>query len=233
MGSPTAGSTSPAPGRRAATPALRRSARTVLILGSAFAAMAAFGPTWASRVGVTFALTAAVVACVLAWREIAQARRAHAHAMLADSRQHGQALRAERTHNASVLDTLAQRSQAAGAEISRHQTVVAGLKGQVSTLRGDNSFLRSEVTHRESVICALRDTVRVRESELMALREGGHDAEIHALPRRALVDHAPVGDAFPGADERWSDGSHPTVVELVRIDTAMVLPNYEEDRRLA
>lgn len=67
----------------------------------------------------------------------------------------------------------------------------------------------------------------------MALREGGHDAEIHALPRRVLVDHAPVGDAFPVADERWSDGSHPTVVELVRIDTAMVLPNYEEDRRLA
>ena len=37
---------------------------------------------------------------------------------------------------------------------------------------------------------------------------------------------------MPTADELWADGSHPTVVDLKMIDTAMVLPNYEADRRV-
>jgi len=212
---------------------LRRTARTILILGSAFAATAAFGPTWAIRLGLAVAVAVAVVACLLGWREVAHARRSHAHAMLAASRQHGQALRAERTHNASVLDTLTERSQAAGAEINRQQTVVAGLKAEVATLRGDNASLHGEIRHRESVIVALRDTVRAREAELIALRDQGHEAELHAMPRRVLAEDPRAGKAFPGSDERWSDGPSPTVVDLVPIDVAMVLPNYEEDRRLA
>jgi hypothetical protein len=102
----------------------------------------------------------------------------------------------------------------------------------VSGLRGDTVFLTSEVSHRETVITALRETVRAREAELISLRDDG-DCEVHHMPRRVLAEHESVWDEIPAVDELWSNGSHPTVVDLKTIDTAMVLPNYEVDRKLA
>ena len=38
---------------------------------------------------------------------------------------------------------------------------------------------------------------------------------------------------MPEPDDLWTDGTHPTVVDLKMIEMAMVLPNYEADRQLA
>ena len=88
------------------------------------------------------------------------------------------------------------------------------------------------MTHRETVITALRETVRAREAELISLREED-DCEVHHMPRRVLAEHESAWDEIPGVDELWTDGSHPTVVDLKMIDTAMVMPNFEADRQLA
>ena len=82
------------------------------------------------------------------------------------------------------------------------------------------------MTHRETVITALRETVRAREAELISLRDED-DCEVHHMPRRVLAEHESAWDEIPGVDELWTDGSHPTVVDLKMIETAMVLPNYE------
>jgi hypothetical protein len=110
--------------------------------------------------------------------------------------------------------------------------MVAELKMQVSGLRGDTVFLAGEVSHRETVINALRETVRAREAELISLRDD-EECEVHHMPRRVLAEHESVWDEIPRVDELWSDGSHPTVVDLKTIDTVTVLPNYEVDRKLA
>ena len=176
--------TSPAAAKRKeAVSPLRRTSEIVLVTGTVVSVIAAFGPTWAVRLGIAVAIVAAVVACLFAWRELFSARRQHARAMLAASVDHGRALTEERTRNAAVVDTLRARIADAGVLIEKQRVTIAELKMRISGLKGDKAYLRAEVDHRESVISALRDTVRAREAELIALarrtrRRGAH----HAAP---------------------------------------------------
>jgi hypothetical protein len=225
--------TSPTFASRQAKPTtLRRASEIVLVSGTVLAVVAAFGPGWSVRLGVAVAVIAAIMACAFAWRELRNARRGHAKAMLAALQEHGRQLTEERARNAAVVDTLSGRIADARAVIEKLRVMVAELKMQVSGLRGDTVFLAGEVSHRETVITALRETVRAREAELISLRDET-DCEMHHMPRRVLAEHESVWDEIPGVDDLWADGSHPTVVDLRMIDTAMVMPNYEVDRKLA
>ncbi|HEY5820929.1 MAG TPA: hypothetical protein VIT20_03060 [Propionibacteriaceae bacterium] len=221
------------PHRQAKTSPLRRTSEIVLVAGTVIAVAAAFGPTWLVRVGVVVAVAAAVVACVFAWRELFFVRRKHAKDMLEASQQHGKVLHEERTRTGAVVDTLTKRVKDAGVVIDGQRVVIATLRTEISGLNGDRAYLRSEIEHRETVITSLRETVRSREAELIALHdEGGQggEASVHHMPRRVLAEHESAWEDVPNADELWSDGSHPTVVDMKLIDTAMVLPNYEVDR---
>jgi len=228
----------PAGSRVAPMSTLRRASKIVLVVGSAIAIAAAFGPTWLVRVGIVVAVTAAVLACVLAWRELFAARRAHAAAMLSSSRAHGAALKEERQRNGEVVDTLSGRVRDAGVVIERQRVTIAELQVQISGLKGDKAYLRAELDHREGVISSLRDTVRAREAELKARDAADAErlaevaADVRLLPRRVLAEHTTTYNELPGAEDLWTDGSHPTVVDLKMLDTAKVLPNYEADRRV-
>ena len=218
--------------RQAKPSRLRRASEIVLVAGTVVAVIAAFGPGWSVRLGVAVAVAAAVLACVFAWRELSATRRGHAKAMLAAAQEHGRQLTEERTRNAAVVDTLNGRIADARVVIERLRVMVAELKMQVSGLRGDTVFLTGEVSHRENVIAALRETVRAREAELISLREED-DCEVHHMPRRVLADHESKWDEIPGVDELWGDGNHPTVFDLRTITTAMAMPNYEVDRQVS
>lgn len=223
---------SSAPSRKAKPSPLRRASEIVLVAGTVLAVAAAFGPTWLVRVGVGVAVVAAVLACVLAWRELFSARREHARQTLAASQQHGKALSEERSRNGAVVDTLTRRVKDGAVVIDGQRVIIATLRGEISTLKGDTAYLRTEVEHRETVITSLRETVRSREAELIALHSEGADADVHHMPRRVLAEHESAWDELPDADDLWSDGSHPTVVDMKLIDAAMVLPNYEMDRKV-
>ena len=97
------------PSRRASTPPLRRAAKFVLILGTASSFGLAFGPNWATKIGIAVAVAAAIVGCMLAWRELWHVHRAHAHQVLEISKKHGKALSEERRHNAGVLELMSKR----------------------------------------------------------------------------------------------------------------------------
>lgn len=220
-GPPASARATSTPSRQAKPSLLRRATEIVLVAGTVLALAAAFGPTWLVRVGVAVAVVTAVVACVLAWREHFASRRAHAAQMLQASQQHGQALSEERTRNGQVVDTLTRRVKDAEVVIGGQRVIIATLRGEISTLKGDVVYLRSEVEHRETVITSLRETVRSREAELIALHaEEGGEAAVHALPRRVLAEHESVWDGLPDADDLWGDGSHPTVADMVMIDFA-------------
>ncbi len=57
------------------------------------------------------------------------------------------------------------------------------------------------------------------------------------MPRRSKLDPESGAQASADPDDIWTDGTHPTVVDMAAIDADLigepVLPNYEEDRRLA
>jgi len=220
--------------RAAKSSKLRRASGAVLVIGTVLAVVAAFGPIWMVRAGVGVAVATAILACVFAYRQLFVVRRQHAKDLLGASRRHGQAMREERTHNASVVDALSLRISQAGEIIEGQQVIIGKLQTQVSSLNGDAVYLRGEIAHRETVITSLRETVRSREAELIALHSDGLEnagGDVHHMPRRVLAEHESTWADVPNADELWGDGSYPTVVDLKMLETAMVLPNYEAKRR--
>jgi hypothetical protein len=233
--------TAPAiPSRRLKPSRFRYISEVVLVSGTVVAAIAASGPIWSVRLGVAAAIVTALVACTLAWRELYAARHTHAQAMLQATREHGAALRDERSQNAAVVDALSVRIADASRVIEKQRITLALHRQQISALKGDRVYLNGEIEYRTEVIFALRETVREREAELIMLR-GEPDAEVHHMPRRVLVAEPALGwrpmeadDTLSGAlgsDVLESDGLGPKVIDLKAIEMAM--PNYEADRQPA
>lgn len=224
------GAPAPSAARREGTSTLRRATQVVLVLGTVLALLSAVGPLWLVRVGVVVAVVAGVLACALAWRELFWARRQHARAMLAASREHGAALHEERNRNADVVDTLTERVRSAGMVVAGQRSTIAGLHSTVAGLRGEVSALTDArdalvgaVAARDGVIGLLRSTMQQQEAALIAPGERPEEApgsaSVHHMPRRVRTDR----DAEPVDTD---------VVDLKTLETAMVLPNYEGDRRV-
>ena len=224
------GVTSPAAASRGLKDSpLQRISEIVLIVGTVLAAAAASGPTSVVRLGVAVAIAAALVACAFAWRALNTARRTHAQAMLKVTREHGAALTEERTRNAAVVDTLSRRIRDAGKVIEKQRVTIALQRQQVSRLTEDRVFLRGEIEYRDKFISGLRETVRDREAELIALRDEP-GAEVHHMPRRVLAEHEPTWQELNASDDTAAELS-PDAVDLKIIE--MVTPNYEAERQLA
>jgi hypothetical protein len=222
-----------APHRRQPPSTLRRISLVVLVVGTVVSVAAAFGPLWAVRCGVVVAVTAAVLATALAWRQLFVQRRRHAAQTLAASRAHHQALREERQHNAAVLRVVTDRNDQAMIELERQQRVIGGLRTEVARLRGDKAGLSATLARRETELAEVRVILQARDAELQELTSpDGVNAEVRAMPRRLLVELGSGDQGGPAADELWSDGDHPTVVDLAAIEVP-AMPNFEVDRRLA
>ena len=214
--------------RRLKPSALQRISEVVLIAGTVGAVAAASGPVWVVRLGVAVAITAALVACAFAWRDLNAARHAHAQAMLQAARHHGVRLTEERHRNAAVVEALSMRIADAGKVIERQRTRIAQQRLEISSLNQDQTYLKGEIEYREKVIAALRDTLREREAELITSSDEA-DAQIHHMPRRVFVGHDFVWQEMPAEDEIVPESL--PVVDIKIIDA--VLPNYEADRQPA
>ena len=224
--------TSPATASRGlkASP-LQRMSEIVLITGTVAAAAAAAGPLWLVRLGVATAIMAALVACAFAWRELNSARHAHADAMLKASREHGVALREERSRTAAVVDALGLRIRDAGKVIERQRIRIAEQRLEIAGLRDDRGYLRGEVEHRDKVIFELREAVREREPERDTPRaEAEAEAEVHHMPRRVLAGQDEFVWQELSPEDEISE-SRQSLVDLKII--SMTLPNYEDDRQPA
>ena len=205
------------------TSPLRRATQLVLGFGTVLAVASILGPLWLVRVGVAVAVAAGLLACALAWRELFWSRRQHARAMLSASHEHSTALTAERVRNAAVVDTLSERVRGAGRVIAGQRLTIAQLRTQLAVLRTDKTHLIAEVARRETTLGVLRNTIAARDAEQATRRGDAEAAPVRHMPRRVLTSEE---SRSPGADR-----SHPAVVDLAMIETAMVLPNYEDDRQ--
>lgn len=197
----------------------------MLVLGIAVAVAAAFGPDWVIRAGVGALVITAVVACACAWNELAQARQEHSAAMLAAARNHGKALTEERRHNGTVVDTLTDRAKNAAGEAERLRVDRVQLQRVIASLHGDKAALKAELALRENTIAGLRELI---EAPREAAAETAGEAEVLGLPRRVKTEHESLWDSLPQADELWSDGDHPTVVDLKAVAAMIELVEAEE-----
>ena len=222
--------TSPATASRGLTASrLQRISEIVLITGTVAAAAAAAGTLWMVRLGVAAAISAALLACAFAWRELNSARHAHADAMLKAAREHGAALTEERSRNAAVVDALGTRIFDANKVIERQRMRMAAQRLEISGLKEDRVYLRGEVEYRVKVISALRETVREQEVELIT-PPAELDAEVHHMPRRVLAGQEDfVWQELSAEDE--ITGAVPSLADLAII--SMAQPEYEDDRQPA
>jgi hypothetical protein len=222
--------TSPATASRGLTASrLQRISEIVLITGTVAAAAAAAGTLWMVRLGVATAISAALLACAFAWRELNSARHAHADAMLKAAREHGAALTEERSRNAAVVDALGTRIFDASKVIERQRMRMAAQRLEISGLKEDRVYLRGEVEYRVKVISALRETVREQEVELIT-PPAELDAEVHHMPRRVLAGQEDfVWQELSAEDE--ITGALPSLADLAII--SMAQPEYEDDRQPA
>lgn len=213
------------PARKQAAPARQRISTAVLVAGTALSLGSLFGPDWALRAGVVVALASAAASCALAWRELYLVKRKHARDLLAAGRRHTEDLRAERHHNAEVLDTVGERASRWRQEVDRQQTQIAGLRVEVTALGSDLSSVRRQLVRADGVIAGLRETLRERDLEIAAMPAAGArtEADLHALPRRVQLDRPEVAGSSSGAGR--------TVLDL-RAEVP-ALPNFEADRRPA
>ena len=222
--------TSPATASRGLTASrLQRISEIVLITGTVAAAAAAAGTLWMVRLGVATAISAALLACAFAWRELNSARHAHADAMLKAAREHGAALTEERSRNAAVVDALGTRIFDASKVIERQRMRMAAQRLEISGLKEDRLYLRGEVEYRVKVISALRETVREQEVELIT-PPAELDAEVHHMPRRVLAGQEDfVWQELSAEDE--ITGAVPSLADLAII--SMAQPEYQDDRQPA
>src|SRR4029453_13653998 len=91
-------------------------------------------------------------------------------AMLKATREHGEALSEERSRNAAVVETLSGRITDAREGIEKQRGITARGRQQIGSLKDDRAYLTGEVDYRGKVISSLRETLREREAELIALR---------------------------------------------------------------
>ena len=208
--------------RREPVARAHRTTQTVLVVGSVVALAAAFGPLWVVRAGLVVAIATCVATCLLAWRELADARRRHAHRLLVTDKRHGDVLRSERARNAEVVDALSERLSSTGMVVVGQRRSIAQLRGEVGVLTTERDGLAEQVAERDGLIGLFRASLAEQEVALLAVRAqqaaladqiaAQADAEVHALPRRS----------------RTADVLDPEMAEL-----AMVMPNYEATRRYA
>lgn len=201
--------------------------RSVVLAGLVAAGLVAVaslaGPIWLVRVGSIVGLAAGVVAAVLAVRALRRLDERHREAageqVITLERAHGEQLRAQRTKDAAVVDTLRGhlREREAAAErlrarISRADDVIGKQRTSLDSLHAECGELRKQVADRDGTISGLRGTLAAREEELAALLGDIDDAEVYAMPRRVRTA------------ERAAEPESNELVDLATMQTASPQP---------
>lgn len=184
-----------------------------------------------AQTGVAVALVASFVAVGFAWREVkllSTAHRDEVKSLLTASqeiynRQHREAL--------EMLDRFDERANHLNATVQRLNAQLGAAHSELATMRGNNVWLRGEVAERQAKVDAL-------EAKIVEL-EAARDAAAEAAAREAeettanLVALPTCGgstsDLLPTAEDLWSDGDHPTVVDLGLLS----LPEMVDERKQA
>lgn len=195
----------------------------VLVAGAVVAAALAIGGLWVVRGGVALAIVTAVTSVVLAWREATLDRQEVARRDLENARAQGLELTRERRSNMSVVNTLESRNTAIASRVDDLTTEIRTLRAEIASLRKIKGELVEGIAERDVELLALRTELAKAQQELRKLV--GDEAEVFAMPRRGAVkESASEWAALPTAEELWSDGDHPTVVDM----KALVYPETDE-----
>ena len=162
----------------------RRLARAVMATGSVAAVLLSMGPLALVRAGVVVAVLTAIVACVAAWREVADVRRRAAKLAGDALVAHGAKLREQRETHLRVLTVLQRRHDRLAERLDDAQHDNARLRADAGRLAGERDAARHE-----------RDALRVERDGLLLERDELRlERDVLEIQRDELA-----GTASPGA----------------------------------
>lgn len=203
----------------------RRATLYILIAVTIVAVICAFGPLWMVRVGLGVALLGAATSVWYAFKEINRLEVLHRTELKAVRDQAVLAARAHHDESMELIETFTSRYKAHGQQLSALRGELASRQQELSTLRGNVISATAEADRRGERITELEAQLAERQAELEALEvkltelAAEHDGELVTLPRRVVSRKAAdAARAVPTAAELWSDGNHPTVVDLALLN---------------
>ena len=204
---------------------IRRSSRrsaVVLAVGAIIAVAASVGGAWPARAGVLIAVAAGVAALVLATNRARRVRQLHGEQLVTISRAQRDQVRELRAHHRGVVDSLSAANTHTRRSVASLTRRLGQLGAELSSLRRDRVALAERLAKREAAIVALH--TQLHESEVRVETLEALLAQLDAQARAGLefqeshpidVEVGPnAGARVAEAPELFSDGEHPTVVEL-------------------
>ena len=195
----------PMAGRRvAAAPSERRSALTILAVGTLVSVASLLGSVWVVRAGVVVAIAMAFAAVTAAWRQLELERAAHRTEIREQVAV--RVAQAERHHaeQVAMIDRFTARSENLKGIVAQLRRQLALATAELSSMRGNAVWLRAEVAERQAHIDELVARIAMLESE--------HSEKLVLMPRRGAAV-----DVQPSTRDIWEADEHPTMVDLAKL----------------
>ena len=189
----------------------RRATLGFLIAATVIGVVCAFGPIWMVRVGLVVALLGAAASVWYSFKEISRIEILHRSELKAVRDRAAEAARQHHTESMELIGTFTQRYKAHGEQLGNLREELASRQQELSTLRGNLVSTRAEADRRAERITELEALLEATEAKL--------NQNVVTLPRRP--------GPLPTAAELWSDGNHPTLVDVALLR----MPELPERKR--
>ncbi|MGD8214823.1 hypothetical protein [Aestuariimicrobium sp. Y1814] len=199
----------------------RRTSLVLMIVVTLVGLACAFGPIWMVRAGLLASILGAAASVWFAFREISRLEVLHRSELKTARDAAARAANAHHVESMNLIETFTTRSKAHAEQLAGLRAELSARKTELSSLRGNLVSARAESDRRGSRITELQAELAQRTAELATLEQQLADlapaeAEVVTLPRRTAA-HTVMNGSVPTAAELWSDGNHPTVVDLTQL----------------
>lgn len=199
----------------------RRTSLGLMVAVTLIGLVCAFGPVWMVRAGLFASILGAAFSVWFAFREISRLEVLHRTELKASREAASLAAHAHHLESMDLIETFTARYRAHGEQVGHLRADLSARQLELSTLRGNLVSVRAESDRRGGLISALQAELDARQAELESLESSlaeytSTDAEVVTLPRRTAA-HTVMTGGVPTAAELWSDGNHPTVVDLAQL----------------
>ena len=194
-------------GRHAAQSSRERTlALTILGVGSLIVATSLFGGVWVVRAGAVLAVAMAFAAVFVAWGELHRERAEHQAEVRRQIALRKEQAKKQHDDSVEMIERFNGRAEKLQQVIESLRRQLGAANSELSSMRGNAVWLRSEVAERQARVDALETRIAELEAEL----------EESIAEATENVVELPLPVAAP-AEDLWEADEDPTMVDLGRM----------------
>lgn len=208
-------------GRHAASSSKERNlALTILGVGTFIVLASMLGGVWVVRAGALLAIGMAFAAVMVAWSELHRERAEHQAEVRRQVALRKEQSERHRADSVAMIERFTGRAEKLQQIIEHLRRQLGAANSELSSMRGNAAWLRSEVSERQARIDGLTARIAELEAELAAAIEEETTENVVELPT------PPVATS---EEELWAEGEDPTMVHLSRV--AKIIKQEEQQQK--